>query len=113
VEAISTFAPGLIALFKTAINPIEGVRYKLQMMGIPWGELPSFFCDNESVVKNVSAPESTLKKHLQRSVTTGRAKFVLLDLCIAHEDGDTNISDILTKLMPGPRMSDLLEGVLW
>jgi hypothetical protein len=32
---------------------------------------------------------------------------------ITHEDGDTKISDLLTILMPGRRMSDLLDGALW
>ena len=48
---------------KMAIDMIEGLYYKLRMMGIPLAGPTSVFCDNESVVKNLTAPESTLKKH--------------------------------------------------
>jgi hypothetical protein len=47
---------------KTAIDMIEGLRYKLWMTGIPLYGPTSVFCYNESVVKNSTAPESTLKK---------------------------------------------------
>jgi hypothetical protein len=57
----STFGTEFCAL-KTAIDMIEGLRYKLRMMGIPVNGPTSVFCDNESVVKNSMAPESMLKK---------------------------------------------------
>jgi hypothetical protein len=47
---------------KMAIDMIEGLRYKLRMMGIPLTGPTSVLCDNESVVRNATAPESTLKK---------------------------------------------------
>jgi hypothetical protein len=47
---------------KTAIDMVEGLCYKLRMMGIPLNGPTSVFCDNESVVRNSAAPESTLKK---------------------------------------------------
>jgi hypothetical protein len=41
---------------RTAINMIEGLHYKLWMMGILLAGPTSIFCDNESVVKNSTAP---------------------------------------------------------
>lgn len=32
---------------------------------------------------------------------------------VAWENGDTNIADLLTKLMPGPRLKELVGYVLW
>jgi hypothetical protein len=32
---------------------------------------------------------------------------------IAWENGDTQIADLLTKLMPGPRLKELIGYVLW
>ena len=109
----STFASEFIAL-KTAVDLIEGVRYKLRMMGIPLDGLTSLFCDNESVVKNSTAPESVLKKRhtaicYHRVREASAAGFIR----IAHEDGKTNLADVLTKIMPGPRMNELLDGILW
>ena len=40
----------------------RALRYKLRMLGVPIDGPCDTFCDNESVVKNVSRPESPLKK---------------------------------------------------
>jgi hypothetical protein len=37
---------------KTAVEMIEGLCYKLRMMGIPVAGATNFFCDNKSVVKS-------------------------------------------------------------
>jgi hypothetical protein len=50
-------------MMKIAIDMIEGLRYKLRMMGVPLSGPTSVFCDNQSVVKNATAPELVLKKH--------------------------------------------------
>ena len=47
----STFGSEYCAM-KTAIDMIEGLRYKLRMMGIPLIGATAVFCDNQSVVKN-------------------------------------------------------------
>ena len=60
VEA-STFGSEFIAA-KIAVETIEGLRYKLRMMGVQVEGPTNVFCDNESVVKNLTKPESTLKK---------------------------------------------------
>lgn len=57
----STFGSEFIAL-KTGVDLIEGLRYKLRMFGVPIDGKTEVLCDNESVVKNTTAPESTLKK---------------------------------------------------
>jgi hypothetical protein len=57
----STFGSDFVAL-RMAVDMIEGLRYKLRMMGIPLDGSTSVFCDNEGVVKNTTAPESPLKK---------------------------------------------------
>jgi hypothetical protein len=45
-----------------AVDMIEGLRYKLRMMGIPLDRSTSVFCDNKGMVKNTMAPKSPLKK---------------------------------------------------
>ena len=47
---------------KSAIDMIEGVRYKRRMMGIPLIGPISVFFDYQSVVKDTTSPESALKK---------------------------------------------------
>jgi hypothetical protein len=99
---------------KTAINMIEGLCYKLWMMGIPLARPTSVFCDNELVVKNSTAPESTLKKcHNAITYHHAREAQAARIIQVAWESSDTQIGDLLTKLMPGPRLRDLISYVLW
>ncbi|MGH7955267.1 MAG: hypothetical protein ACREOZ_04830 [Gloeomargaritales cyanobacterium] len=57
----STFGSEFIAL-KIAVEMVEGLRYKLRMFGVPLDGPANGFCDNNSVVRNVTDPASTLKK---------------------------------------------------
>ena len=51
----------MVAL-QIATEMMEGLSYKLRMLGIPVEEPARVYCDNESVVKSTSYPESALKK---------------------------------------------------
>jgi hypothetical protein len=105
----STFSSEFIAL-KAAVEVIEGLRYKICMMGIGLDGATNVFCDNSSVVM----PESTLKrKHTSiayHSVGEGQAAGVIR---IAFEDGSTNLADTLTKPLPGPQLQELWHSILW
>jgi hypothetical protein len=91
---------------------IDGLRYKLQMMGVQVDGPTNVFCDNESVVKNSTRPGSTLKKkHNAIAYHRVRKAQAAGDVRIAKEDGTTNLADILTKCLPRPRQ--LCSRVLW
>ncbi len=69
---------------------------------------------DEAVVTNSTAPESTLKKkHNAIAYHRTREANAAGIVKIAKEDGDTNLADILTKLMAGPRLKRLASYVLW
>jgi hypothetical protein len=109
----STFGSEFIAM-KIAIEQIEGLRYKLRMMGVPLEEPCNVFCDNEAVVKNSTRPESTLKKkHQAIAYHRTREAQAAGTVRIAKEDGETNLADIFTKLLPGPKLRDLSQRILW
>ena len=57
----SSFGSELSAM-KTAVELVEGLRYKLQMMGVPLDDSTHVLADNMSVVHNCSNPSSQLKK---------------------------------------------------
>jgi len=57
----SSFGSEFMAL-KTGVEMLEGLRFKLQMMGVPIEGYCHTFADNNSVVCNGSMPESTLRK---------------------------------------------------
>ena len=46
---------------KTAVEQLEGLHYKLRMMGVPIDGYAHMKIDNMSFVNNTSTPESTLK----------------------------------------------------
>jgi hypothetical protein len=103
----STFGSEFIAM-KTAIEQIEGLRYKLRMMGVPLDGPTSTFCDNESVFKNLMMPELTIKKkHFSIAYHQTQEAIAAGIVRIAWESGKTNLADILTKLTPRPRLHAL------
>ncbi|CAJ1968489.1 unnamed protein product [Cylindrotheca closterium] len=57
----SSFGSEFAAL-KTAVELLEGLRFKLRMMGVPIQGYCHTCVDNISIVKNSSVPESPLKK---------------------------------------------------
>ena len=59
--ATSTLGSEFVAM-RIAVEFIEALRYKLRMFGILVEGPTNVFCDNEAVTKNVTLPESTLKK---------------------------------------------------
>ena len=109
----STFGSEFVAL-KTAVEMVEGMNYKLRMMGVPLDGPANVFCDNESVVKNSTKPESTLKKrHNAIAYHRCREAQAAGIIRIAFENGETNLADLFTKLLPGPRLRQLVRMVLW
>jgi hypothetical protein len=93
---------------------IEGLRYKLRMMGIEVSGPTAMFCDNESVVKNSTRPKSTLKKKhnaiaYHRVHEEQAAKIVT----ISHIAGTVNPSDVFTKSLPGWKLKDLIRYIFW
>lgn len=107
------FGSKFIAL-QTAVEMIEGLRYKLRMMGIKVDGSTNVYCDNESVVKNSMQQESMLKKkHNAISYHQVQEAQAVGIVRITHEPGKTNVADILTKCLPGPRLQELLPQVLW
>ena len=88
--------------------------YKLRMMGVEVDGPTNVFCDNEAVVTNTTRPESTLKKkHNAIAYHRAREAQAAGIVRIAKEDGDTNLADLFTKLLPGPRLCELAGKVLW
>jgi hypothetical protein len=109
----STFGSEYVAL-RTAIDMIEGLQYKLRMMGVPFEGPTCVFCDNEGIVKNTTAPESPLKKkHVAICYHRCREAQAAGFVQITKEHTSTNLADALTKPLSGERMRELLQGVLW
>ena len=101
------------AAMKQGVEVIEGLRYKLRMMGIPLDGHAHVKADNMSVIKNSSTPESMLKKksnsiayHYVRERAASGA------IVVSYEPTETNLADMLTKTQSGPTRLRLVRGVL-
>ena len=108
----STFGSEFIAL-RIAMELIEGLRYKLQMLGIPLDGPANVFGDNQSIINNATIPESPLKKkhvaicyHRVREACAGGV------IRIAKEDTKSNLADVLTKNLDRERHKSLVERFL-
>ena len=99
---------------KAAFELIEGLHYKLRMMGVPLEGPTHILADNMSVIHNVSNPVSQLKKkslsiayhYCRERAAAGVARVVYVKT-------DDNLADMLTKSQPGPVRKRLAERVLY
>jgi hypothetical protein len=109
----STFGAEFVAL-RIATEIIEATRYNLRMLGIPIDGACSMFCDNESVVKNSSIPESTLRcKHNAITYHRVREAAAANILRIGYIHSSTNLADMFTKPLPGAQIHELWEQILY
>ena len=108
----STFGSEFVAL-RITTELIKSLRYKLQMFGVPIDGPARVFCDNESVVKSSGVPESRLKKKhcsiayhcVREAITTG----VLL---VYYEKSESNLADLLTKVLTANKRVSLVQALL-
>ena len=109
----STFGSEFVAM-RTAVDLIEALRYKLRMFGVPLDGAASMLSDNEAVVKNSTAPESTLKKkHNAISYHRCREAVAAGMVRIAKVGTKDNLADLATKSLPAPQRSKLVRMILW
>ena len=99
---------------RQAIDLIDALRYKLRMMGVELDDATKIFCDNESVVKSTTRPESTLKKkHNAINYHRAREAQAAGYIRIGWIDGKVNPADVFTKVIVGQHRYELLKRILW
>lgn len=109
----STFGSEFVAM-KIAVELIEGLRYKLRMMGIPIDGPTDVLCDNEAVVTNSTKPESVLKKkHNAIAYHRAREAQAAGTIRIAKEDGESNLADGLTKCLDAVKLRNHFGKIIW
>lgn len=109
----STYGSEFVAL-KIAVEMNDGLRYKLRMMGIPIDGPTNGFCDNESVFRNATIPQSSLaKKHNSIAYHKCREAVAMGAIRIAFEKGVDNLSDCLTKFLASPAFRKCITCILF
>ena len=87
---------------KLACEYICGLRYKFRMIGIPFSDPCFAYGDNKSLLYNTTLPESTLKKKINSiAYHAVREGVVTVEWLTGYEPTDKNVSDLLTKPVPG------------
>jgi len=109
----STFGSEFVAL-RTARDLIVSLRFKLRMFGVPLVGPTDVLCDNAGVVKNTSVPESVLsKRHNAINYHVVRESAAAGILRVGKEDGETNLADAFTKILPRDRRINLFSRILY
>ena len=109
----STFGSEFVAL-RTARDLIVSLRFKLRMFGVPLVGPTDVLCDNAGVVKNTSVPESVLsKRHNAINYHVVRESAAAGILRVGKEDGETNLADAFTKILPRDRRINLFSKILY
>lgn len=84
------------------------------MFGVPLEGPTSVFCDNNGVVKNASIPESALaKKHNVINYHAMREAAAAGILRVGKEDGQTNLADLLTKVLRQDKRDGTCAGAFF
>ena len=100
-------------LAETSIELLDGLVFKLRMMGVPISGPARIFCDNDAVVRSSSFPEIVLKRktssiafHIIREAVAAER------ILIYYEQSSSNIADLFTKLLPKTKRRELVRCVL-
>jgi hypothetical protein len=109
----SVFGAEFLAM-KHGIDKLQGLCYKLRMMGIPLTGPNFMYSDNKSQVTKSTIPESTLKKKcnsicyhvVQESVAMGES-------LITHIDSEDNLSDLMTKVTHNGKRHRAVGNILY
>ncbi|CAJ1932999.1 unnamed protein product [Cylindrotheca closterium] len=109
----SSFGSEFAAL-KTGVELVEGLVYKLQMMGVPIDGHCHTLVDNNSVVIIARRPESVLKKK-SNSVAYHyvRLKCASDLIRVAWDGTKTNLADMLAKIHTGRERARLVEFIMY
>ena len=109
----STFGSEFVSMM-IARYSIVALRYKLRIFGVPLDGPTDTMCDNQGVTKNTSLPQSTLeKKHNAVNYNVVREAAAAGILRVGKEDKETNLADLLTKLLVWQRRHQLLPYILY
>ena len=115
--ASSTYAAEFMAL-RTATEEAQTLRYMLRCFGIPIpndGSMPTrIFGDNLGVIQNATDADADLKKkHVAISFHVVREAIAAGTIAPFWLMGEFNMSDIMTKQIPGPAFNSHIRHLFW
>mmetsp|Transcript_15996 Transcript_15996/g.23839 ORF Transcript_15996/g.23839 Transcript_15996/m.23839 type:complete len:1130 (+) Transcript_15996:7540-10929(+) len=110
----SSFGSEFVAL-RIATELLVSLRYKLRMFGIPIDGAADVFCDNQSVTKNATLPQSVLNKRhnaiCYHRVREAQAAGIIR---VGWIQGEYNQADLGTKTtLSTKRRYELVNEIMW
>ena len=105
----SVFGAEFVAM-KQGIDALQGLRYKLRVMGIPRFSPSYIYGDNMSVIHNSFKPESVLRKKSNLVCYHAVHESVDMDECLVGHI--LSIADLLTKVLYGQKRKYLVINIL-
>ncbi len=109
----SVFGTELVAM-ELGVEALQGIRYKLCMMGVLIAGPTYAYGDNMSVIHNTQWPESTLKKkNLSIFFHTVCEAVAMGEILTSHVQTENNFSDFMTKVTYGQKRRHLVGSVLF
>ena len=98
---------------RIAMEMLLALTRSLRMLGVPLDGPADVFCNNNSVVQSSTIPASVLKKkHNAVSFHKVRETIAPGAMRISHEGTDSNLADLLSKQLAGPRHHLLSSHIL-
>jgi hypothetical protein len=109
----SVFGAEFVAM-KHGIEKLQGLCYKLRMMGIPLTGPSFIYADDESQVTNSTIPESTLRKKCNSICYHAvRESVAMGESLITHIDSEDILSDVMTKVTHHGKHHQLVGNILY
>ena len=99
---------------KWDIGALQGLKYKLRMMGIPISGPSYIYGDNMKVIHNTSRPELVLRKKsnsvcyhaVHESVAMGES-------LVGHIPSKENVADLIMKILYGHKRRYFVSNILY
>ena len=108
----SVFGAEFVAM-KHGVETLQGIRYKLRMMGVPLDGPSYVHGDNMSVINNTQQPESVLRKKSNSICYHAIGESVAMGAVLTmHVATGENIADLATKVVMNGLKRDYLVGKL-
>ncbi len=99
---------------KHGFEKLQGLQYKLCMMGIPLTGPSFIYADIKSQVTNSNRPELILKKKCNSiCYHTVRESVAMGESQITRIKSGENLSDLMTKVTRGSKHHRLVENILY
>ena len=105
----STFGADISVMSK-AVRIVQSIRCKLRSFGVEMANQANVYCNNETVLKNISKPESVLMKKKHDVAYHFRYQAVAHGMIrVVKESSETNLADSFTTKMIHKKRDKMLD----